>query len=176
MAEITPERFMIQQPATAPQAAVSEDTMSKVGASINFINLYQCIVQRLVIQGPYNIITPPNNLIDGIFSYPFNFSIAEVKLSSGLLVGDSGTLELDIKWRPQNTGSWSSIFSTTPKFTGGSVGLGNSIGIGQTVANMVAPVLSKSNFDAHDQIRFDILQVPTGVVDSATLETFWRPR
>lgn len=176
MADIVAERSIIQQEETAPQAAVSESTMTRVGANINFINLYQVLTKRMVIQGPYNVAPAPNLLMDGVFSYPFNFSIMEVLLSSGLFNGSSGTLELDIKWRAQNSGSWASIFSTTPKLTGGTVGQLTTIGLGGTVTGMVAPILAKTDFDAYDQIRFDILQVPSGVVDSATLETFWRPR
>jgi hypothetical protein len=176
MAQITPERFLIQQPSTAPQAAVSEDTMSKIGASINHAVTNIVMIQRCVIQGPYNLFAPPNETIDGIFSYPFNFSIIDLILSSGPFNGTSGTLELDIKWRPQNTGSWTSIFSTTPKFDASLVGDKTSIALGQTVTGMTAPVLSKTDFDAYDQLRFDILQVPSGYANSATLESFWRAR
>lgn len=176
MADILDERFIIQQEQTQPQAALSEDTMSKIGASVNFILHRLMATKRLVLNGSYNSAPVPNVLIDGVFTYPYAFSLIDVVLSSGLNNGTSGTLELDIKWRAQNTGAWTSIFTTTPKFDAATVGTATSNGIGQSASGHTAAVLAKTNFDAYDQIRFEILQVPTGLVDSATLETFWRPR
>lgn len=173
--DIASEKFIIQQEQTQPQAAVSEDTMSKMGATTNFLGERMLAPMRMVLQGPYNAIPAPNLLMDGVYSYPWAFEITEVKLSTGLTNGSGGVLEIDIKWRPQNSGSWVSIFSTTPKMNG-AAGQLLTVGLGQTVSGLTAAVLSKTTFDAHDQLRFDLLQVPTGTVDSATLEIFGRPR
>jgi hypothetical protein len=172
MAEITEELFRMQQPATAPQAGVTEDWTSRYGATINFLSNRVEDIKRAVVQGVYNGPPTPNNLMDGVFTYRHAFKIKDAVLSSGFFNGTSGTFEFDVKWRPRNSGAWTSIFTTTPKFNAATVGQLTSIGVGQVATGMTAPVLFKTDFDAFDQLRFDLLQTPSGTVDSATLELF----
>lgn len=175
MADINPERLFIQQEETAADAAVSESTMSRVGAGINFINSYQANIWQFNVNGRYNIVPTPNNQVDGIVSFPFNWEIVYVYIYSGEAVGSSGTTTLDLKWATFTGTSFASIFSTTPKFTSSALP-NQTCGNGQTKTGFTAPVLSKTTFDAYDKIRFDLLQAQVGAVKGAGIGLVYRPR
>ena len=178
MSDISPELFQIQQEETAPQAAVSESTMSKVGASNNFNNLFRLPVIEFRVNGPYNLIPLPNIAFDGIRHYPFAWEIGGVAIESGTSNGTSGTLELDIKWQPyDNSAPYVSIFSTTPKFDAATVTANDSCYNGDVKTGFTAPVLAKTQFNAKDKLRMDILQTPSvGDVDACGLVIFIKPR
>lgn len=175
MSDLTPERHIIQQEETAAQAAVSESTMSRMGETIDFANTFHVVPPHWCVSGPYNRGVPPY-FVDGLRSYPFNFDLLDVKLSSGTNTGVSGTFEVDILWRAENTGSFASIFTTTPKFNGGS-GIQSSCRVGSAPAGFTAPVLAKTTFNAHDQLICKVLQVPVGpTVEGFGVELIFRPR
>ena len=174
--DIVAERSIIQQEETAPQAATSESTMTRLGANQNFINLYQLDQVDFKLNGPYNIVTPPQVHLDGIITFPFNFEIVAIAISNGTNNGDSGTTELDVKWQPyDNSTPYASIFTTTPKFTPAAAAQDLCFD-GDTKTGFTAPVLSKTLFDAKDKLRVDLLQAISGVVDGAGIKIFWRPR
>lgn len=175
MADIVEERSIIQQEETAPQAAVSESTMTRVGANINFINLRQLDQVDFKLNGPYNLITPPQVHLDGIITFPFAFEISAIAISNGTNNGSSGTTELDVKWQPyDNSSAYSSIFSTTPKFTPSSAPQDLCFN-GDSKTGFTAPVLSKTTFASKDKLRVDLLQAISGTVDGAGIKIFWRP-
>lgn len=137
--------------------------MSRVGATANFINLYQANMREFMINGPYGTIATPNLGVDGIVKFPFNWELIDIYIYSGEITSGSGTTEIDIKWKPFASGSYASIFSTTPKFTS-SAAVFETCGLGQTKTGFTAPVLSRTNFDANDQLRIDLMSaINTGV-------------
>lgn len=172
--DITPERIQIQQEETATQAAVSEATMSRVGAGINFVNTRHYYNHDFNLNGKYNQVVPQNG-IDGFFTYPFPFEILTVALKTGDNTGSGGVSEFDLKWVPNSGGTYQSIFTTTPKYTNAAAPH-TVIAVGGTQTGMTAPVLSKTLFNAFDIIRLDTLQHVTGNVDSAFVKIFARPR
>ena len=174
MADITEERINVQQEETATQAAVSEATMSRVGAAINFVNKRHFYNHDFNLNGKYNIVAPQNGH-DGFLTYPFPFEILDVVLKTGDNTGGGGVSEFDLKWKPFNSGTYQSIFTTTPKYTNAAAAHA-AINVGGVQAGMTAPVLLKTQFDAYDLIRLDTLQHVTGNVDSAFLKIFIRPR
>lgn len=175
MADVPEERLLIQSEEVAYRAAVSEATMTRVGATANFINKRYLTETNFNLNGQYNI-AAPNLDVDGKRTYPYDFSIVDLGIFSGNSNGTSGTTELDIKWKPQNSGAFASIFSTTPKFTF-SAAANNSCFIGQTVTNFTAPVLSKTDFDAYDILKIDIITTVAGSdLDYAGIKIFTRPR
>lgn len=177
MADLVEERKNIQIEETKFRAALAQSLFSRLGAAINFINKRHDYQHDWHLNGPYNIIPAPQLKIDGIITYPHNFSITDVMLIIGSLnSGTSGVTEVDIKWKPENSGAWQSIFSTTPKFTY-QAAADATIRVGQTVANMTAPVLSKTNFDAYDQLKLDVLQQVVGDnIEGLFFKLFLRPR
>jgi len=174
MTDISPERKMIQQEETKPQAAVTESVMSRVGAGINFINVRHLYIKEFCLNGKYNIINP-NLSLDGFLTYPFAFEIIDVVVKIGELNGSGGTTELDLKWKPFSSGTYQSIFSTTPKWTSAAVP-DSAVKLGTSVTGFTTPVLSKTTFDAYDLIKLDQLQAQTGDVFSYYVTLFIRPR
>jgi len=156
MSDITPERILIQQEETKFRAAVSESTLSRVGANSNFINMYQANLREFMVNGPYGQAVVPHFGAESIIRFPFNWELIDLYIATGNLTTGAGTTELDIKWKPFSSGSYASVFSTTPKFTSAAATF-ETCGIGQAKTGFTAPILSRTNFDAYDQIRFDIL-------------------
>lgn len=174
MADLISTRYMIQQEETRAQAAVSESTMSRVGSSVNFINTKHIYQHDWNLNGRYNIVTPPNLALDSYITYPFPYEILEFMVFSGDAMGSSGITELDVKWKPELSGTYQSIFSTTPKLTS-AAGAFESIRQGQTRTGWTAPVLSKTQFDAYDILRLDLLQAQAGNPNGVFAKVWIRP-
>jgi hypothetical protein len=159
------------------RASISEDFSSKIGASINFINRRQFDTIDFKISGPYNLVaTLPNVQVDGLVTFPFAFEVYEAIIYTNNVAATGGTTELDLKWKPESSGSYASIFSTTPKFTNAAAVGAICRSLGSAVTGFTKPVLSKTLFDAYDLIRLDILQTVTGPQQGCGLKLFWRPR
>lgn len=171
MSNVTPERILIQQEETAFKAGVAESLMSRVGATANFINLYQAQKWEWKINGEYS-----GSLFgaDGVLRFPFNWEIVDCYIFCGLSAGSSGTTELDLKWKPFSSGGYASLFSTTPKFSAGAAN-SETCGIGQSKSFFTAPVLSKTQFDAYDQVRMDLITSAVGAI-SCGISIDFRPR
>ena len=174
MTAIIPERILIQQEETSFRAAGSESTLSRVGATTNFINQYQANMREFMINGPYFTQPTPNLGVDGIVKFPFNWELIDIYIYSGEVTSGSGLTELDIKWKPFNSGSYASIFSTTPKFNNTAAQF-ETCGLGQTKTGFTAPVLNKTLFDANDKLRIDFIQALSDGVGCGIGITF-RPR
>lgn len=173
MTDISPERKLIQVEETKPQAAVTESVMSRVGAAANFINLRHFYIKEFCVNGKYNII-PTNLSLDGFLTYPFNFEIVDIVLKLGGATGTSGLSEIDLKWKPETSGTFQSIFSTTPQWTA-AANADSSVRIGVSRTGFTTPVLSKTTFNAYDLIKLDQLQALVGNVNSYFITLFIRP-
>jgi hypothetical protein len=173
MADLVPERKMIQVEETKPQAAVTESVMSRVGQGINFINTKHYYVKEYCINGPYNIIVP-NFSVDGFFTYPWSFQITDIIIKLGDVVGSSGLSEIDLKWKPEASGTWQSIFTTTPKWSS-LADPDSSIRLGVSRTGWTTPVLSKTNFNAYDQLKLDVLQALDAPNNGVFINIFTRP-
>lgn len=173
MADIVSERKMIQQEETKPQAAVTESVLSRVGSGINFINTRHYYIKEYCVNGRYNIIMP-NLSIDGFFSYPWAFEITDLIVKLGESTGVSGISEIDLKWKPETSGTWQSIFSTTPQWSAAAPA-DSSVRLGVSRTGWTTPVLSKTQFDPYDLIKLDLLQGLTGDVNSFFATIFTRP-
>lgn len=174
MTQVNPERILIQQEEVAFRAAVAESTLSRVAATSNFTNLYQANMREFMINGPYASIATPNLCVDGIIKFPFPWELVDIYIYSGENTSGSGSTQLDVKWKPFASGSYASIFSTIPNFNSGAAPF-ETCGLGQAKAGFVGPILSKSQFDAHDQLRIDLISAVTGGVGCGIGITF-RPR
>ena len=175
MANLPEERKDIQIEETRFKAALAQALFSRLGSAINFINNRHFYQKDWELNGVYNSMPTPQLGVDNIFSYPKNFTLEDVQIFTGSVNGSSGTTEFDIKWRPENTGSWVSIFTTTPKFTSAAAAF-TSVRKGQTVSGFTAPVLNKTTFDAWDQLRLDVIQTVAGSPEGAQVKIWFRPR
>lgn len=177
MTMIVPQRILIQQEETSFRAAGAESTLSRVGATANFINQYQANMREFMINGPYGSVATPNLCVDGIVKFPFAWELIDCYIYSGESTSGVGAeaTDLDIKWKPFNSGSYASIFSIRPRFNYNAAPF-ETCGIGQSKTGFIdAPVLSKTLFDAHDQLRFDLISALSGGVGCGIGITF-RPR
>ena len=156
MTQIAPQRILIQTEEVAANAATASSTFNRVGATANFINLYQANMREFMINGGYGAALIPFLGTEGIVKFPYPWELVDVYIYSGEVTSGSGTTILDLKWKPFSSGSYATIFSTTPKFTASAAAF-ETCGIGQTKTGFTAPILSKTTFAAHDQIRLDLL-------------------
>lgn len=176
MADVTPARNNIQVEETQYKAAVSEAVGQKIGGAINFINTY--ITQKFYfgVSGPFDSLTLPYTDFGYQEVFPFDAEIVNVYCRYGV-AGTSGTSEIDIEWAADNSGTWASIFSTTPKVAHNAAdnGVFDADGVSTTPANCTQPVLSKTTFDAGDKLRC-ILESAAVAADGFILVIEWRPR
>lgn len=116
---------------------------------------------RFTINGNYGSVTVPATYVDGFFISSESIIIKQI-IMFNQAAGTSGTTELDIKIKPQGSGIWASIFSTTPQILSGA-GSDVWVGAGQVIPNTVAPVLSLPlTIPAYTAMRFDIIQKQAG--------------
>jgi hypothetical protein len=97
--------------------------------------------------------------VDGLYVFDFDITITNVVLFSNV-PGAGAITELDLKVGTSG-GAYTSIFSTTPK-AAPAHGLYAYVGVGGTETGLTAPVLSTTDIDAGQAIRFDIISSMTG--------------
>ena len=111
---------------------------------------------------------------DGFLPFKYDAEITDVAFYSKT-PGSGGTTEVDVKYSATPGGSFTSIFSTTPKAI--STHAANSwIFTGGVVTGMTAPVLSTSPFQiaAGGALKFDVLQAMTGEPENIGIILFTR--
>lgn len=174
MTDLASARKMIQQEETIFRYGVSESFAQKLGAAVNFINTRQYSEKQFFANGTYGRVAMPQTGIDGLTVFEFAAEIIGV-WAFRLTAGSGGTTELDIKRATAPGGAFTSIFSTTPKFTP-TAGNNAWIGLGETLSGATAPVLASANVDAGDALRFDIIQDETGDPRNCGVLIHYRPR
>ncbi len=158
MTAVPGERILIQDEETKFRAPVSAAMAQRLAASMNFINTNQCTVREFMFNGDYGTVADfPHLGVEQIFMFPFDWELVFCYISTGEIVSGTGLTECDLKWKPFASGSYASIFSTTPKFDNTATAF-EACGEGQTKTGFTAPILSKTDFDAFDQVRFDLIQ------------------
>jgi hypothetical protein len=175
MTALTDARHLIQEEETRYRAAVSEATMSRMGQTMNFINNRQHSEKQFFLNGRYNVVPTPNLAVDGLAIFEFNAEIIGVWMFN-MFKGTSGTTELDLKWTNQSGGTFASIFSTTPKISSTAPDFAY-VGIGTSGTGLTPPALIKTQFNAGDALRLDLMSAQSGLnVASCGLIVHYRPR
>jgi len=192
MADLTPARRNVQLEEVQYKAAVSEATFQKLGSSVNFINYYQYkhfefgFIKAIANSGnpTYNTFTPPL-VISDTEAFPTAAQIVAITLQHNTS-GSSGTSELDIQWSTSNSGTWNSIFSTTPKATSSAPtdAQWDSIfndststwsSVATTPTGCTVPVFSKTTFAAGNRLRCRAVTNQAGTPNGFTMRIYWRP-
>ncbi len=181
--DVTPARYNIKVEETRYKAGVTEATAQKLGGSINFINNYQYkhfefgFVKAIASSGSptYNLFTAPL-VISDLEAFPSNSEIVGITLHHGTS-GSSGTTELDIQWATSNSGSFASIFSTTPKVTSAAAAdvQFDTFGNATTPAGCTVPILSKTTFNAGNVLRCRAVSLQSGVPNCFLMRIYYRP-
>lgn len=166
MATITPARVNIQVEEVQYESSVSEGTFTRIGSSINFINAYQNKQFFFGAGGPFSSLTIPFTDIGTQEVFERASEITNVFIRYGV-AGTASTSEFDIQWAADNSGTWASIFSTTPKVlhSASDNNVFDANGVSTTPAGCTQPVLSKSTFAAGDKLRCNITTTATGASD-----------
>lgn len=186
MADITPLRVNLPLPGTQFRSAVSEFLIQSLGESINFINYFQHSEKQFFINGPYGTVVTsfPVAAVDGLVVWNFNAQLISAWMFN-IVAGSSGTTELDIKVATSSGGSFSSIFTTTPKIqstAGNNAWVGNptqiSVGGSYTPpsytapAHTTAPVFNTSitnSIAAYSAMRLDLISAQSGAENTGIL-------
>lgn len=141
-------------------ASVSEATWRKIAGMINFLGHRSHQEKNFMVNGNYGSLQGlyPINAIDGLAFFEFDAEIFNVWVF-GIVAGASGITELDLKIKPKASGSFTSIFSTTPKIAPSA---GNDVffEVGDVATGITAPVLNGGvpyNVNRGDAIRLDLI-------------------
>lgn len=181
MADATPRRINIQSEEVRYRSAVSESTMTRVGQSINFINLKQYDSRGFFQNGPY-FTGGVQAGVDGAWPVLFDVEIIGVSMFN-LVAGTSGTTTLDVRrFTASNTpAGGASIFSVKPSITSAA---GNNAFVFYDFLNSVVlenptgttlPVLSVTNLNAGDMLTLNIDSAQP-LAQNCGLVLYYRPR
>lgn len=142
------------------RSSVSESTWFKIGGVINFILNRNHQEKQFFLNGNYGLLPAPIYKLDGMTIFNFDAEIFNVYMFN-IKAGISGTTELDIRIKPQASGAFTSIFSTRPSINY-QAGDDKWVGIGDTVTNCVAPVLTSGasplQVNKGDGLVIDLIQ------------------
>jgi len=157
-------------------ASVSENTWRKIAGMINFIGHRTHQEKNFYLNGPYWVVSTPNTGVDGLAVFEFDAEIFNVWVYN-LTAGTTGTTELDIKLKPKSSGSFTSIFYTTPKVT--SAAPDNTFfEIGDSLTGVTAPVLAggvPKSVNRGDALRIDLISAMHGAKSCGVI-IHYRPR
>lgn len=159
-------------------ASVSEATWRKIAGMINFLGHRTHQEKNFQVNGNYGSLQGlyPINAIDGLAFFEYDAEIFNVWVYN-IVAGTAGITELDLKVKPKIGGSFTSIFSTTPKIVPSA---GNDVffEIGDIVTGVTAPVLNGGvplNVNRGDAIRLDLISAMEGAEHCGVVIHF-RPR
>jgi len=173
--ELSAIKKFIQAEEVKYKAAISEVTARKMGQMMNFLGRRLHETKRFDLNGPYYVAADPQIGVDGLSGFEFDAEIFNIWIFN-LVPGSSGTTELDLKRATTPGGTFTSIFSVTPKVS--SAAAANTwCKIGDTVTGCTAPVLTSFpfNVNAGDVLRLDKLNSMPGAQNCGLL-VHYRPR
>jgi hypothetical protein len=179
MTDITDFRANVQVEETKYKATVSETTLQKMGAATNFVNNRQYDLHSFNLNGAYQLGVGSTG-VDGLYPLVINMELVAVTVYS-IDAGVSGTTTFDIHWLNSSGVDQGSIFSTKPSIS--SAAPNNAYGIKGLITEIpdfggtgiTLPVLSKTQFDQGNALRFDI-DAAMSSAQNAGLTFHFRPR
>lgn len=180
MTMVDPERKILQKEAFRFRGSVSEALLYTLAAMCNFLSLKHIETKKFQVNGNYGpaVITAlPYLAIDGAEPFKFNCEIVDIWIFNRV-GGSAGVTELDLKWKAKGTSVWQSIFSgvggVTPKVNSAAASY-EGCGIGDVVNGFVAPIPVKTQFNAGDIIRLDLISAMSGAPSGVEVVIFYRP-
>ncbi|HNC40295.1 MAG TPA: hypothetical protein PK522_00770 [Nitrosomonas sp.] len=180
--EVTQIKQKIYEEDVETGAAASEETMTKFGGSLNLLLDKTIFPVHFDIHGPYNITGVPDAKVDKFYCVPFDAEIVGSHFYTGENPGSSGSTEIDILRKPLSGGT-ASIFSTRPIIPASA---GAEADIIQTYLPSASTirgatggtdaVLSSTQLDAYDVLKFSFIDKPVGTVDKCGFVLWLRAR
>lgn len=164
----------IQEQETQFKAGVSEYTSRRMGANLNWIKDKQIHHFEFKINELLSSFAGKSG-VDGLFVFPFPGYIVDVVMY-GNSAGSSGTTEFNLLYSTFPAGSFTSIFSTTPKITTSAAAY-SSVGLGDSVTGCTAPVLTTNPYPiaAKSRLRMDVPQVQLGTPRNFGINIYYIP-
>ena len=163
-------------------AAASEATMTKIAGTINVFADSNILSIHFDIHGSYNIIGVPDNKVDKFYVIPYDAEIVACHFYVGENPGSSGSTEIDVIKKPL-VGSETSIFSTRPIIPASAGAEADiiqeflpSVTNIRLASGATAPVLTGTQLDKYDVLKFNFIQKPVGTVDKCGINILIRPR
>ena len=132
----------IQKETVQTREPTSENLFQSIGGSTNFLLDTNGEQHQFKLNGSF-VGASGKSFLDGALIFEYNATITDVQLylfEGGL----SGDFEIDLLYSPTKNGPFTSIFSTKPKINFAAT-TPTFIGVGETVTNCIAPVLSTLN-------------------------------
>jgi len=158
------------------RAAVSESTWYKIGGTLNFLLNRNHQEKAFYLNGSYSGWAVPRTFADGISIFEYDAEIFNVYIYN-VNAGSSGITEIDLKLKPQLSGAFTSVFTTTPKidYRAGTAWAG----IGDTINYCTAAVLTSGasplQVNKGDAIAIDLVSSQVGA-SNCGLIVHYRPR
>ena len=162
MTFILPSKSNITVEESSYRSAISESTITKFGASLNFVNDRQFDKHSWHLNGVYDtsvLIAGP----DGVYPCLSDMELTGFAYYSEV-TGTSGQTIFDVKKLNPNGVNQGSIFSTTPKINTTALDGATTIHDNLNSNTISLPlghtlgVLNQTLFNAGDVLRFDLLQ------------------
>lgn len=179
MVAITDSRNIIQQEEMRYRAAVSENTMTRIGATANFISNRQYDSHSYHLNGPISLF-PVAAGPDGVFVFLFDAEITGFSYYIGE-TGASGSIIVDVHRITSGGTDSGTIFSTRPEIASsaanGSLTTRREVD-STTLTNPTGhtlAVLSTTQVNAGDALRLDLDQTGSGF-RNFQLSIQYRPR
>lgn len=160
-------------------SSVSEATWRKIGGMINFLGHRTHQEKVFYLNGAYGALENTNYPqlgVDGLTFFEYDAEIFNVWVFN-LVAGTANITELDLKIKPKLSGSFTSIFSTTPKISNLAPN-DTFFEIGDTGTGITAPVLNGGVpylVNAGDAMRLDLISVMSNP-ENAGIVVHFRPR
>lgn len=179
MTDIAPSRNLIQEEETAFRAAVSEATMTRIGALNNFHAKFQHNIHSWHLNGFYSFAQLGNGA-DGIFPILFNMTVVGFSYYNNL-TGTSGTTTIDVHKLTGGGTDAGTIFSVKPSVTTTAANDTYTIYDQDAATTLQLPtghtlaVLSETDFDAGEALRLDIDSAMIGA-NNFQFSLMYRPR
>lgn len=177
MGLIADARKFIDELEVKYRSSVSESTWFKIGGAINFILHRNHQEKQFFLNGPYYLFPGITTKLDGLTVFNFDAEIINVYMFN-MVAGSSSFTELDIKIKPQGSGSFTSIFSTRPAI-GYQAGNDVWVGVGDVIPNTTAPVLTSGPsplaVNKGDGLVLDLINSMPGAQNCGIL-VHYRPR
>tara|TARA_Y100000401_G_C8324043_1_gene227075 strand:+ start:473 stop:1015 length:543 start_codon:yes stop_codon:yes gene_type:complete len=180
MAEVTPAKNNLQQEEVDFKSALSEQLMTKMAGSINFINDRQMCVFDFKFFGPFKALSGGE---DGCLMAPFDLEICAIAFKLRQC-GTGGNTEVDMHKLTTAGVDAGTVFSTTIKCAHNEINektfYTNFIDSSKNDVDQAAshlPIMSDANrlVDAGENLRLDIVSNATDAFD-LQVTVFYRPR
>lgn len=161
MSNVTSSKQYVQTESVLTREPTSENVFQTISGSVNHAMDTIGENHQFKLNGPYVTAAGQNNL-DGALIFDYDAEIYEIQMYS-FEAGTSGTTQFDLKYAPSSGASFTTIFSTKPSISYNALHP-LYVGVGDTVLNAVAPVLTTFPFQVvkGGWIKLDVITTQTG--------------